>query len=249
MTYDDLDRVIERAFSDDTFHKLEYDERGRLVLFETEAACTQYTYDARGRCIREETALVNDPASAASVQQLYDAGMNRTRMTVLGAVSIATPRDPAGRCSALFFSDDRGADQPIATFAYDPMDAETGRLFAGGGGIALTRDAHGNVLRSAVSGRGTAVDRPGEPVWVGKLGGPETLRFDYRCWSSAGAMRTRRAHRRRSRRRRRATRGHRRPSLAAMSRTSGSSTPPARPRSRRAMPCQGRPAAAPSRTP
>ncbi|WP_438004689.1 RHS repeat-associated core domain-containing protein [Sorangium sp. So ce321] len=187
MTYDDLDRVIERAFSDDTFHKLEYDERGRLVLFETEAARTQYTYDARGRCVREETALANDPSSATSVQQLYDAGMSRTRINVPGAFSLATPRDPAGRCSALFFSDDRGADQPIATFAYDAMDAEAGRLFAGGGGIALTRDAHGNVLRSAVSGRGTAVDRPGEPIWVGKLGGPETLRFDYR-WSPADEL-------------------------------------------------------------
>ncbi|XXT16678.1 YwqJ-related putative deaminase [Sorangium sp. So ce429] len=187
MTYDDLDRVIERAFSDDTFHRLEYDERGRLLLFETEAVRTQYTYDARGRCIREDTALVNDPSSATSVQQLYDAGMNRTRVNVPGAFSLATPRDPAGRCSALFFSDDRGADQPIATFAYDPMDAETGRLFAGGGGIALTRDAHGNVLRSAVSDRGTAVDRPGEPIWVGKLGGPETLRFDYR-WSPADEL-------------------------------------------------------------
>ncbi|WP_437659614.1 YwqJ-related putative deaminase [Sorangium sp. So ce1182] len=187
MTYDDLDRVIERAFSDDTFHRLEYDERGRLLLFETEAVRTQYTYDARGRCIREDTALVNDPSSATSVQQLYDAGMNRTRINVPGAFSLATPRDPAGRCSALFFSDDRGADQPIATFAYDPMDAEAGRLFAGGGGIALTRDAHGNVLRSAVSGRGAAVDRPGEPIWVGKLGGPETLRFDYR-WSPADEL-------------------------------------------------------------
>ncbi|WP_437955744.1 YwqJ-related putative deaminase [Sorangium sp. So ce119] len=187
MTYDDLDRVIGRAFSDDTFHRLEYDERGRLLHFETEAVRTQYTYDARGRCIREDTALVNDPSSAASVQQLYDAGMNRTRMDVPGAFSIATPRDPAGRCSALFFSDDRGADQPIATFAYDLMDAETGRLFAGGGGIALTRDAHGNVLRSAVSGLGAAVDRPGEPIWVGKLGGPETLRFDYR-WSPADEL-------------------------------------------------------------
>ncbi|WP_437967869.1 RHS repeat-associated core domain-containing protein [Sorangium sp. So ce260] len=189
LTYDDLDRVIGRAFSDDTFHKLEYDERGRVLLFETEAVRTQYTYDARGRCTREDTEMVSDPSSATSVRHLYDVGLNRTNVSVPGAFSIATPRDAAGRCSALIFSDARGADQPIATFAYDATGAETGRLFAGGGGgLELTRDAHGNVLCSAVLGRGAAAAvRPGEPAWVGKLGGPETLRFDYR-WSPANEL-------------------------------------------------------------
>ncbi|WP_437813542.1 RHS repeat-associated core domain-containing protein [Sorangium sp. So ce1078] len=188
LTYDDLDRVIGRAFSDDTFHTLEYDERGRVLLFETEAVRTQYTYDARGRCTREDTELVNDPSSATALRHLYDAGLNRTSVSVHGAFSIATPRDAAGRCSALVFSDARGADQPIATFAYDATDAETGRRFAGGGGLELTRDAHGDVVRSAVVGRGAAAAvRPGEPTWVGKLGGPETLRFDYQ-WSPANEL-------------------------------------------------------------
>ncbi|WP_165373726.1 MULTISPECIES: YwqJ-related putative deaminase [Sorangium] len=188
LTYDELDRVIGRSFSDDTFHKLEYDERGRVLLFETEAVRTRYTYDARGRCTREDTELVSDPSSATSIRHLYDAGLNRTVMSVPGAFSIATPRDAAGRCSALFFSDASGAHQPIAAFAYDPAGAEAGRLFAGGGGLELTRDAHGNVVRSAVVGRGAAAAvRPGEPAWVGKLGGPETLRFDYR-WSPASEL-------------------------------------------------------------
>ncbi|WP_437285704.1 RHS repeat-associated core domain-containing protein [Sorangium sp. So ce406] len=187
LTYDDLDRIIGRAFSDDTFHKLEYDERGRVLLFETEAVRTQYAYDARGRCVREDTELVNEPSSATSIRHLYDAGLNRTAVIVPGAFAIATPRDAAGRCSALVFSDAGGAHQPIATFAYDPASVEVGRLFAGGGGIELTRDAHGNVVRSAVIGRGAAVVRPGEPTWVGKLGGPETLRFDY-GWSPANEL-------------------------------------------------------------
>ncbi|WP_434044971.1 MULTISPECIES: YwqJ-related putative deaminase [Sorangium] len=190
LTYDDLDRVVGRAFSDDTFHKLEYDERGRLVLFETEAVRARYTYDARGRCTREDTELVNDPSATTSIQHVHDAGMHRTTMNVLGAFSVAAPRDAAGRCAALVFSDSsdaRRAHQPIATFSYDPTDGETARLFASGGGLELTRDAHGNVLRSTVVGRGATAGRPGEPVWVGRLSGPETLRFDYR-WSPASEL-------------------------------------------------------------
>ncbi|WP_437279073.1 RHS repeat-associated core domain-containing protein [Sorangium sp. So ce375] len=190
LAYDDLDRLIGRTFSDDTSHKLEYDERGRLLSFETEAVSTRYTYDARGRCTREDTERKNDPSSATSLRHVYDAGLHRTKVEALGAFSIAAPRDTVGRCAALVFSDfsgARGADQPIATFAYDPTDGETGRFFAGGGRIELTRDAHGNVLRSAVFGRGTAVVRPGEPMWIGGLGGPETLRFDYR-WSPADEL-------------------------------------------------------------
>ncbi|WP_437508288.1 RHS repeat-associated core domain-containing protein [Sorangium sp. So ce1099] len=187
LTYDDLDRVIGRAFSDDRFHKLEYDERGRIVVFETEAARTLYTYDARGRCTREDTELVGDPASETALHHVYDAGLLRTRLSVPGAFSIATPRDAAGRCAALVVSDARGADQPLVKFTYDPTDRETRRVFAGGGGLELTRDAHGNVLRSAVFGRGTAVVRPGEPQWVGMLSGPETLRFDYQ-WSPANEL-------------------------------------------------------------
>ncbi|AUX36884.1 uncharacterized protein SOCE836_091020 [Sorangium cellulosum] len=187
LSYDDLDRVIGRDFSDGTSHKLEYDERGRVLLFETEAVRTRYTYDGRGRCIREDTELVNDPSSATSIRQVFDGGLLRTKMDVLGAFSIATSRDAAGRCSALMFADARGVDQPIASFTYDPTDAETARLFPGGGGIELTRDAHGNFLRASVFGRDTAVVRPGEPAWVGRLGGRETLRFDYR-WSPADEL-------------------------------------------------------------
>ncbi|WP_437715044.1 RHS repeat-associated core domain-containing protein [Sorangium sp. So ce448] len=190
LAYDDLDRLIARTFSDDTSHKLEYDERGRLLSFETEAVCTLYTYDERGRCIREDTERKDDPSSATSLRHVYDAGLHRTKVEALGAFSISAPRDTAGRCAALVFSDlsgTRGADQPIARFAYDPTDGETGRFFAGGGRIELTRDAHGNVLRSAVFGGGTAVIRPGEPMWVGGLAGPETLRFDYR-WSPADEL-------------------------------------------------------------
>lgn len=188
LTYDDLDRLIRREFSDGSVHKLEYDERGRLLLFETEAIRTRYTYDERGRCIREDTEFVDDPSSATSIQHTYDAGLNRTGMSVRGAFSIATPRDAAGRCSALLFSDAQGAVQPLVSFAYDPTDAEIARRFPGGGGIELTRDAHGNVVRASVFGRADpAVVRPGEPAWVGRLGGPETLRFDYR-WSPAGEI-------------------------------------------------------------
>ncbi len=182
LAYDDLDRLVQRTYSDGTFHKLEYDERGRVVLFETEVVRTRYTYDARGRCTREDTELVGDPSPATSIQHFHDAGLLRSQVHMPGAWAMSSRRDASGRCSALTFSDARGADQPIAAFAYDPMGCETMRLFAGGGGIEQTRDAHGNVVRASVFGPGTAVSRPGEPIWFGRQGGPETLRLDYQ-WS------------------------------------------------------------------
>ena len=187
LAYDDLDRIVGRTFSDDTFHRLEYDDRGRVASVETEAVRTSYTYDDRGRCTREDTELVGDPASASSVRHFYDGGLYRARVGVAGAFSIAAARDAVGRCTALGVSDAGGADQPLATFAYDAIGGETARVFGGGGGIDQARDAHGNVLRASVFGRGGAAPRPGEPTWVGRQGGPETLRFDYR-WSAGGEL-------------------------------------------------------------
>lgn len=187
LAYDDLDRLVRRTFSDGSFHHIEYDDVGRVALVETEAVRTRYTYDARGRCTREDTELAGDPASATSVLYFHDAGMCRVRTSLLGSWSIGAARDAAGRCTALTFSDARGAEQPLATFAYDPTWGETARLFAGGGGIENTRDAHGRVIRTSVFGAGAAGARPGEPLWVGRRGGPETLRLDYQ-WSPAGEL-------------------------------------------------------------
>lgn len=197
LEYDDLDRVISRTFSDDTFHKIEYDDRGRVSVFETEAVRSRYAYDARGRCVREETELVSDPSSTTCVEHFYDSALNRTRMRTrgfgaadakaVGSWQTATPRDGAGRCQALLFAEPQGPDQLVASFGYAPTHGEVERRFAGTGGLRYTHDALGNVLSSAVLGQAQTLARPGEPDWVGAQQGPESLRFDYR-WSPGGEL-------------------------------------------------------------
>nr|WP_275938771.1 hypothetical protein [Sorangium cellulosum] len=53
LTRDPCGRVIERKYADETADRFEYHPLGRLVLAETEEVCCEFTYDARGRLLKE----------------------------------------------------------------------------------------------------------------------------------------------------------------------------------------------------
>jgi hypothetical protein len=48
-----------------------------------------------------DTELVDDPSSATSIEHLYDAGLNRTRMSVRGAFSVCGAKPLKASISAL----------------------------------------------------------------------------------------------------------------------------------------------------
>lgn len=153
---DDLDRVVGRIFSDDTFHKLEYDERGRIVLLETEAVRTRYTYDARGRCIREDTEFVDDPSSATAIAYLYDLGLLRIGTSALSLSPRGDVRSIHGRVQS---------------------HLKGGRLVRADG-VSLTYDSRGRLVKK--------VDRTEETTYewsvLGLLAGvklPDSTRLEF----------------------------------------------------------------------
>ncbi|MCU0685926.1 MAG: YwqJ-related putative deaminase [Polyangiaceae bacterium] len=102
---------------------------------------------------------------------------------------MASEHDAVGHCAALVFEDPRGATQRRATCTYDLSGGETTRFFAEGGGLEQARDAHGNVRRASVFGRGTDTSRPGRLSWLGARDASETLCFDYQ-WSPGDELQT-----------------------------------------------------------
>lgn len=187
IEYDVLDRIVGRTYSDGTFHKLEYDERGRVQLFETDEVRTRYGYDLRGRCIREESELRSDADSASVLDHHYDTGMRRIRSDLWRGWQFSTPRDPCGRTTCLSIQESKAQPKNLAAFSWDATGSEMLRRFSNTAGVVSQRDADGNVTSSAVLGKASELTRPGEPVWVGAQQGAETLRLDYQ-WSPAGEL-------------------------------------------------------------
>lgn len=183
IEYDALDRVVHRAYSDDRFHRFTYDPAGRVTAAETEEAVVLYSYDQRGRCVREVLRRRSEPDTERVVEHRYDAADRRVSSRH-GDTNWQTPRDAAGRCLAMTWQ--RGdAGHWLARFSFDATGAEVSRELPGGARLASTRDPLGLPLVTSVQVPGI---RPSasEPQWVGRAA-DETMNVEY-GWTQGGEL-------------------------------------------------------------
>jgi RHS repeat-associated protein len=169
FAYDPFGRLVERAHSDGRTERFEYDAVGRLVAAVNDETEVRYSHDARGNIVAEE--VTAGDRRIAAIRSEVDALGRRTAVAPSAGPRVDVRRDIVGRALEL-----RLDGEESLFFKRDAAGNEVERALPGGGHIRHEVDADGRVARIAVlgSGRRPAVGA-GEPDWIGKLAGAETL--------------------------------------------------------------------------
>jgi RHS repeat-associated protein len=177
VVYDKAGRLVERKHSEGWSEKYEYDEVGRMVAASNDQVECRFERDARGNIVRQTTTYDGE---TEAVEAGFGPICRRTDLRLPGGLAVRYALDPTGRPTAVEYGD----AAPIR-IAYDPTGAEVGRLLPGGGRVERAYDADGALVQLTVRGPLAArLPRAGEPMWVGRLRGDETLTQSF-GWTAA----------------------------------------------------------------
>ncbi len=144
FTYDALNRLRQKVTPEETT-TYTYDPGSRLLTAADADAALSYAYDALNRVVT----AVTDPTAGAwptsTVRYGYDRAGNRTVLAAPAAnLSLMTRYDALNRLTNIT---QRGASQPIASFAYDALSRRTSLLLENGTRATSTYDAANRLLR------------------------------------------------------------------------------------------------------
>ncbi|MGK4007240.1 RHS repeat-associated core domain-containing protein [Sorangium sp. So ce1036] len=171
LTRDPCGRVIERKYADETADRFEYDPLGRLVLAETEEVCCEFTYDARGRLLKETQTF---GGRAYAVEGEYSLAGRRTALRTSLCLAARFEPNAMGLPARVLL----GGDVEVA-FEWDALDSETARTLPEGGILRSRFDAMGFLAERHVIAPGARPVAPGEPQWVGRLPPRTTFSASY----------------------------------------------------------------------
>ncbi|WP_437956812.1 RHS repeat-associated core domain-containing protein [Sorangium sp. So ce119] len=179
MTRDPCGRVTDRRYADETAERFEYDPLGRLIAAETEHVRCEFTYDARGRLLRETQTF---DGRTHAVESDYSPAGHRTALRTSLCFAARFEPNVMGRPARVLL----GGDAAVA-FEWDALDSETARVLPAGGTVRSRFDVMGFLVERHVVTPGARAPAPQEPQWVGRLPPGTTFAVGY-AYSPGGEV-------------------------------------------------------------
>ncbi len=152
-------RVTKRIYEDGSEEGFEYDSIGRLTAAAAGEVRAGYTYDARGRLIREQSTT---DADSVVVDTTFDPVGHITERRASVGGTIRYERDLMGRATRLHLPGG-GAIERIL----DGLGREVVRSLPEGGAIVCRYDSMGAMVERRITGPGASA--AAGPEWVGRL--------------------------------------------------------------------------------